>query len=398
MILRTSAMALGAALLLGLTPATAQNAGGPTTAAPGPSTAAPNDYSKPETWLCRPENLGACGVDLTTTVVAANGKTTREAYRAAQNPKIDCFYVYPTVSHDLTPNSDMQAGPEERSVVEAQFARFGAQCRLFAPLYRQVTLTALRAGMTGKPMPVDRALGYNDVKAAWDYYLAHDNKGRGVVLIGHSQGSGVLTQLIKQEIDGKPIQARIVSALLLGTNLQVPVGKDVGGDFKSMPLCRSKTQTGCALAYASFRSNAPPPANSRFAKGRDGMAAACVNPAAPAGGEAVLHSYWSNRVNDVTGDSAPPQAWVKGAAAITTPYVSTPGLVAGKCVSDASGSYLAIEVRPSPGPRTQDITGDVITNGVVQKDWGLHLIDANVAMGDLVALVGSQAQAYAAKR
>ena len=41
-------------------------------------------------------------------------------------------------------------------------------------------------------------LAYNDVLDAWNYYLKNDNGGRGVVLVGHSQGSGVLTQLITQ--------------------------------------------------------------------------------------------------------------------------------------------------------------------------------------------------------
>jgi hypothetical protein len=31
-------------------------------------------------------------------------------------------------------------------------------------------------------------------------------------------------------------------------------------------------------------------------------------------------------------------------------------------------------------------------------DWGLHLIDVNLAMGDLVDLVGSQSQAYLARK
>ena len=176
------------------------------------------------------------------------------------------FYVYPTVSNDPTPNSDMNAGPEERSVVQHQFARFGSQCRPYAPLYRQVTLTALRANLSGRPMAPDRALGYKDALDAWKYYLEHDNQGRGVVLIGHSQGSGVLTQLIKNEIDGKPIQDRVVSALLLGTNVAVPAGKDVGGAFQKMPLCRAPNQTGCVIAYVTFRENAPPPTNSFFGR------------------------------------------------------------------------------------------------------------------------------------
>ena len=82
----------------------------------------------------------------------ANGKLTHESW--AGNPKapVDCFYVYPTVSNDPTPNSDMVPGPEEKNVVRSQFARFGSQCRLYAPMYRQVTLTALRAFLTGQPV------------------------------------------------------------------------------------------------------------------------------------------------------------------------------------------------------------------------------------------------------
>src|SRR6266849_4660787 len=227
--------------------------------APAATASAPakNDYSKSESWLCRPGRQDACAVDLTTTIVAANGKLTRETWAANPKAPIDCFYVYPTVSNDTTPNSDMVAGPEELNVVRAQFARFGSQCRVYAPLYRQVTLTALRAFISGKPMTADRALAYNDVLDAWNYYLDRDNQGRGVVLIGHSQGSLVLTQLIKNEIDGKPVQSRIISALLLGTSLPVPKGKDVGGAFQHMPLCHAPGQTGCVITYASFRATAP---------------------------------------------------------------------------------------------------------------------------------------------
>jgi hypothetical protein len=176
--------------LLGALPTLAQTPAGP----------ARNDYADGKTWLCRPGRQDACTVDLDATVVKADGSTSVEKFQAAADPKIDCFYVYPTVSNDPTPNSDMNAGPEEISVIKHQFARMASVCRTYAPLYRQVTLSALRARMLGKPMAgVDPVLGYNDVKAAWNYYLEHDNKGRGVVLIGHSQGSGVLTQLVKNE-------------------------------------------------------------------------------------------------------------------------------------------------------------------------------------------------------
>src|SRR5262245_30052413 len=261
-------------------------------AAPAPSAQPRNDYGTPETWLCRPGRKDACTVDISTTIVSADGKLKHEKFKPNPRAEIDCFYVYPTVSLDATPNSDMTAGLEENSVIKHQFARFASQCRTYAPLYRQVTLTALRAVLTGKPMAIDRGLAYNDVVDAWNYYLEHDNKGRGVVLIGHSQGSGGLTRRTGNEIEGKPVRSRIVSAVLMGTNLAVPTGKDVGGAFQSMPLCKSATQIGCAIAYASFRETVPPPANSRFGKAQgEGMSAACVNPAALGGGRGELHAY-----------------------------------------------------------------------------------------------------------
>ena len=367
-----------------------------------PAPAAPatrNDYSDGTTWLCRPGRQDACAADLSTTVVAADGKLTIEKWSANPKAAIDCFYVYPTVSNDQTPNSDMNAGPEELAVIRTQFARFGSECRVFAPLYRQVTLTALRAGIAGRPMTVDRVLGYNDVVDAWKYYLEHDNQGRGVVLIGHSQGSGVLTQLIRNEIDGKPVQERLISALLLGTSLAVPKGKDVGGAFKQIPVCRSPSQTGCVIAYASFRSNVPPPANSRFGRVREeGMAAACANPAALGGGSGALHSYLgsSGRGN---GSSAEPRAWVTPPQSINTPFVSVPGLLTAECVSNEKGSYLEITVHGNPAdPRTDDIVGDVVTGGQVQADWGLHLIDVNLAMGNLLDVVRQESRAYLSRK
>src|SRR5712692_4384323 len=175
--LRRFIIALMLATVFATGVAEAQNQTTPAATAQAP---AKNNCSKSESWLCLPGSHDACAIDMTTTIVAANGKLTRETWAANAKAPIDCFYVYPTVSNDATPNSDMIAGPEELNVIRAQFARFGSQCRVYAPLYRQVTLTALRAFISGKPMTADRALAYNDVLDAWNYYLERDNQGRGV--------------------------------------------------------------------------------------------------------------------------------------------------------------------------------------------------------------------------
>src|SRR5258708_35676526 len=78
---------------------------------------AKNDYSKPEAWLCWPGKAGdACAIDMTTTVIKADGSMSAEAFKANPTAPIDCFYIYPTVSNDPGPLSDMHADAEELNV------------------------------------------------------------------------------------------------------------------------------------------------------------------------------------------------------------------------------------------------------------------------------------------
>ena len=128
------------------------------------------------------------------------------------------------------------------------------------------------------------------------------------------------------------------------------------------------------------------------------MEAACVNPANLAGGEGPLHSYLSANSEMIapTGQAATP--WVKGKA-VTTPFVSVPGLLTARCVSTPVFNYLAIHVNADPSsPRTSDIAGDLRFDGRILTDWGLHLIDANLAIGNLVGIVAREGRAYAARK
>jgi hypothetical protein len=361
-----------------------------------------NDYTNPANWLCRPNRQDACTVNLDATVIRADGSTTIERFHPDPDAPIDCFYVYPTVSLDPGVNATMAIEPSEQVVVQQQFARLGAKCRLFAPMYRQHTLTALAAGVSGHPMAEgdSRKIAYDDVLDAWNEYLAHDNHGRGVVLVGHSQGSGILAELIAQEIDGKPIQKQLVSAILMGIGLQVPPGKDVGGEFKHIPLCRSATQPGCVIAYSSFRAASPPSADSFFGQGdkRAGTVAACVNPAALGGGSGALKAVMPASGTFVIGATTIPANWTNPPKQIDTSFVELPGLLSAECVSNDHGTYLAVTIHPTPsGRRTNDITGDVVINGKVQADWGLHLIDANLTIGNLVDDIGDESRAYLAR-
>ena len=345
--------------------------------APAAARAAPaaNDYADPAAWLCRPGRADACSGELTSTVVSPEGGFSKLAYMANPRAPIDCFYVYPTVSREPTGNADMTAGPEELRAAQTQAARFGGVCRVYAPLYRQVTTAALQGEAKADP-----ALAYQDVRDAWNSYLAHDNQGRGVVLIGHSQGSRILVRLIAQEIDGRPVQRRLVSGIVPGTEIGVPAGRGVGGVFAHVPLCAVADQTGCVIGYSTYLESGPPGAGSRF--GGDpgkGLEDACVNPARLLGRPALQPEL------PTTG---------RVAAALGTTFVENPGVVLARCARTGDRSYLAISFGPGAGI----LPTSLAALQARRPDWGLHAIDVNLALGDLVEIVARQSAAWEARR
>lgn len=355
-------------------------------------------YTDDARWLCKPGIADdVCSRDLDATAVAADGSTEVVEHEVAEDPPVDCFYVYPTTSFDPGLNSDFEpAEPEEIFTAYNQTARLTAACRVFAPVYRQLTLAAIGGARddadTGGPDPA--AVAYGDVVDAFKHYVANESDGRGFVLIGHSQGSGMLTRLIADEIDDEPLlRERLVSAYLLGSSVQVPEGEVVGGTFDNVPLCEQDDQTGCVVSYASFRSTSPPVPSSFFGRSGEGTRAACVNPADLAGGEATLHPYFlvTQPAGTLLGGTsgAQPFADTGRTSEISTPWVTYPDFVRAECVSEGDFTYLSLTVDGDPSdPRTDDIGGDL------NPQWGMHLIDANVAMGDIVTLVTAQAEAY----
>jgi Protein of unknown function (DUF3089) len=349
-------------------------------------------------WLCKPGAVGdPCTAPLTTTVVRPNGSRTIEPSRPAKDPPIDCFYVYPTVSRQTTVNANLHIDPEERAVARAQASRFSQVCRMYAPMYPQLTRSAI--GLGGKAIPARGAVvAYLGLLSAWEDYLAHYNHGRGVVLIGHSQGASLLIALMRREIDPNTLVRRhLVSALLMGGNVTVPIGADVGGDFQHIPACRSNEETGCVVAYSSF--DEPPPSNSLFGRVGTSIAAQsglaptssanlevlCTNPADLAGGPGRLEPYLPTSPFPGTTTSS---QYGPTVGKVRTPWVTFPRLYSAQCESSGGASWL--QVNDTAGPKDRR----PVAQEVLGPRWGLHLVDVNLALGNLVNLVRDEAAAY----
>jgi hypothetical protein len=364
-----------------------------TAGATGSSGAPSNTASSNTVWLCKPGLASdPCERPLTATVVQANGQETVVKTTEAKHAPIDCFYVYPTVSAEPTANTDLTIQPAETNVAFDQASRFSQVCRIYAPMYNQLTVAAI----TGRvPVTAADALeAYDSVLSAFKDYMAHYNHGRGIVFIGHSQGSTILIQLLKHEVDNNPkVRKLLVSAILLGGNVTVPIGQSVGGSFAHIPACRTSTETGCVVAYSSFIE--PPPANSIFGRpgtgvsvlsgqtASAGLQVLCVNPAALSGGKAVITPYF-------TGVGASAVGVVGTSPTVSTPWVTYPDLYTGQCMSVGGATWLQVTPTALPGD-----TRPLVTE-ILGPTWGTHLADVNLTLGNLVSLVDSQAKAYTA--
>lgn len=346
-------------------------------------------YAEPTAWLCRPDlDDDACDIDLDTERIEADGTRRNEPFEPAAEPPVDCFYVYPTVSTDPGVTSDLVPGDGERLAAANQLARLASTCRLWAPMYPQVTLSGI-GGAAGRADTdgdvADRSpsqTAYDGVVDAFRHYLANHNVGRGIVLVGHSQGTGHLRRLIAEEVDNDPrLRNQLVSAVLVG--LSVPEDPADGG-FANVPPCRSETQVGCHVAWATYRSTAPPGPGGLFGRPTDrGGRSTCTNPADLSGeaGRVALTPYFS-------AEQSPAGAgWLADGSAPDAPWVALPGLVEAECVERNGFHYLEVTVIPDAA-RAPDVPGDL------PGGWGLHLVDVNLAMGDLVNLVAAQSAAW----
>ena len=184
----------------------------------GGSAGAPQTAAADVVWLCRPgKQPNPCRETQRTTIYESDGSSRVEDPPLPANPPVDCFFVYPTVSEQRSTNASKSKDGELIAIARYQAARFSERCRIYAPVYRQLTIASISAG-TPQQREEGGKLAYADVREAWRSYLANDNRGRGVVLVGHSQGTRMLRQLLREEIDPKPeARLRLVSESSWGT-------------------------------------------------------------------------------------------------------------------------------------------------------------------------------------
>jgi Protein of unknown function (DUF3089) len=354
-------------------------------------------------WLCQPgQQHDPCTASLAVSAVDADGAVTPATWpSSATAAKFDCFYVYPTASEASVRNAPLAATPLEKYVASEQAAPFSNVCQVWAPLYREQTLRTVLLGLGGNErlMRSTAAVAYNSLLPTWQWFLAHSGN-KPIILIGDSQGSTVLIHLISAEIDHEPAALRrLLVAILVGGNLQVPAGKVVGSTFTKVPLCTAATQTGCAIAFSSYPSE--PPAYSVFGRpgqgtslqawetAKAGQQVACVNPAALGGGTAELDPYLLKASQLLLTES------------VASPWVTYPGLYSAACKQGGGASWLQVtslagtsHTRPVVAENIKVLSNLVDTGPA----WGYHDYEFWLTLGNLLRDVAGEETAWESSR
>ena len=187
------------------------------------------DYSNPVYWFLDPA-----------------GQTSRA---------VDIFYVYPTLG--FSGDSVNPVFLTDISLQESRDAAFsnqrfnhevyaGDEYNFFAPFYRQRTMDALTESPENAELIMQVPVA--DIAAAFLHYMTHYNQGRPFMLLGHSQGSAVLLELLKQSMKQEHIE-QMVAAYLIGWQI---TQEELDTYPHRLKPARGSDDTGVIVMYNSL--------------------------------------------------------------------------------------------------------------------------------------------------
>ncbi len=223
------------------------------------------DYNSMDNWVFHPNQvvnlLSVYNLDIgiVDENLALEGSITVEN-NAKTDTGVDVFFVHPTIldnapAEPMVMPLDEQPATRINLTILAQGGQLAKYGRFFAPRYRQSTgNTYLDENIDKETQASVIIKSYRDVKAAFLNYLDNHNNGNKIILAGHSQGSYLLSMLVRDVFDNDAsLRNRLVTAVLAGMgHIYATEGNYVGGQFENIPLCRQIDECGCVQGWRSY--------------------------------------------------------------------------------------------------------------------------------------------------
>ena len=206
--------------------------------------------------------LAACGSDSSNSSPIATDYSQAAHWLSlpAVVEKVDIFYLYPTAWTSTDPDNPHVCAIDEPTMLtqapEAlarQATAFEIVGNIYAPYYRQDN------GSSINRLEVIAGIPTLDAIAAFDYYIKHFNNNRPFILVGHSQGATVLSNLLSEYMKEHPdVYSRMVAAYVIGH----PITAAYLADNPHLKFAEGPDDTGVIISYntqaADFFTQQPP--------------------------------------------------------------------------------------------------------------------------------------------
>ena len=206
------------------------------------SPAAP-DYANLDNWAAHPDKTDP-----------ADRSVSPEFPDLQKDAPVDVIFLYPTSytgskiqQHQWNASvSDAKTNSKtDNSSIQFQASIFNGAGRVFAPRYRQAHVHVFYSKKDTTEARLALDVAYIDVKKAFEYYMEHWNNGRPFIIAAHSQGARHAMYLVRDMIEGKPVESQLVAAYIVGW----PVRKDF---YKTLKPCENPEQTNCFCTWRTW--------------------------------------------------------------------------------------------------------------------------------------------------
>jgi hypothetical protein len=206
------------------------------------------DYSKAASWAALPSVSDSA--DVVPDKAMENRQETAQA---------DVFFLYPTTYTGKKGQRSWNANVydealnvrTDRSAIRNQASVFNGSCKVYAPRYRQAHLHSFYTKRRMEDAGEALKLAYQDVHAAFQYYLKHYNQGRPLILAGHSQGTLHAAHLLQEYYDQVNEMPPLIVAYLVG----MPVDT---GEFLNIEPCTRPDDIGCFCTWRTVHEKYKP--------------------------------------------------------------------------------------------------------------------------------------------
>lgn len=196
------------------------------------------DYTAEEYWSALPFRKDAPDI-----------VTRNETWESDSQKLADVFYIYPTMYQEgATWNASLQNKKLNKRIdklpVKLQAGAFSNSARVYAPRYRQAIIKSFHDTTGAGDKALDFA--YQDVKIAFEYYMANYNNNRPIIIASHSQGTHHARRLIKEYFDTEKQKQQLVCAYIVGFAIYPD-------QYEALTLCEQPEETQCYVTWSSFK-------------------------------------------------------------------------------------------------------------------------------------------------